>query len=133
MASELNGNHEIDKVETNKQMKGEKLGEFEEIVLLCICILYDDAYGLAIAREIEKRTKRNVTLSSVHKTLMRMEQKGYVTSGMGGANDSRGGRRKRLFSITNSGKEVIREAHEQRQQMWRAIPQVVWDLKLSLE
>ena len=103
------------------------LGEFEEIVLLTVGILYGDAYGLAITDEIEQRTGRNVTLSSVHKTLMRLEQKGYLHSRLGGATDERGGRKKRLFTITNSGKEVLREARQLRNTMWQAIPRIVWE------
>ncbi|MEQ9441289.1 MAG: PadR family transcriptional regulator [Cyclobacteriaceae bacterium] len=103
------------------------LGEFEEVVLLTVGILYDDAYGLAITDEIEQRTERNVKLSSVHKTLMRLEQKGYLHSYMGGATDERGGRQKRLFTITNSGKEVLHEARQQRNAMWQAIPRIVWE------
>lgn len=104
------------------------LGEFEEIVLLTVGILYDDAYGLAITDEIEQRTKRQVTLSSVHKTLMRLEQKGYLHSHMGGATEERGGRKKRLFTITNSGKEALREARQMRNALWQAIPRVVWEI-----
>jgi DNA-binding PadR family transcriptional regulator len=104
------------------------LGEFEEIVLLTVGILYEDAYGLAITDEIEQRTKRQVTLSSVHKTLMRLEQKGYLHSHMGGATEERGGRKKRLFTITNSGKEALHEARHMRNALWQAIPKVVWEI-----
>ncbi|MEM9672184.1 MAG: PadR family transcriptional regulator [Bacteroidota bacterium] len=103
------------------------LGEFEEIVLLTVGILYDDAYGLAITDEIEQRTNRKVTLSSVHKTLMRLEQKGYLYSHMGGATEERGGRKKRLFTITNSGKDALREAKQLRNALWQAVPRVVWE------
>lgn len=109
-------------------MKGTHLGEFEELVLLAVCILYDDAYGLAIMDEIEKRTGRTVTISSVHKALMRLEQKGFLHSRMGGATEERGGRKKRLFTITGSGKSALQEAREMRNGMWQAIPQVVWDI-----
>lgn len=117
----------LDIYETN--MKGTHLGEFEELVLLTVGILYDDAYGLAITDEIEERTGRTVTVSSVHKALMRMEQKGFLRSHMGGASEERGGRKKRLFTITNSGKEALREARAIRNELWNAIPQVVWDVK----
>jgi len=109
-------------------MKGTHLGEFEELVLLAVCILYDDAYGLSIMDEIEKRTGRTVTISSVHKALMRLEQKGFLHSHMGGATEARGGRKKRLFTITGSGKRAMQEAREMRNEMWNAIPRVVWDI-----
>lgn len=111
-------------------MKGTNIGEFEELVLLTVGILYDDAYGLAITDEIEARTARTVTVSSVHKALMRMEQKGFLRSHMGGATEERGGRNKRLFTITNTGKEALREARTMRNELWDAIPKIVWDLKL---
>lgn len=109
-------------------MKGTHLGEFEELVLLTVCILYNDAYGLSIMDEIEKRSGRNVTISSVHKALMRLEQKGFLHSQMGGATEERGGRKKRLFTITGSGKRALQEAKEIRNSMWQAIPQVVWEI-----
>jgi DNA-binding PadR family transcriptional regulator len=109
-------------------MKGTHLGEFEELVLLAVCILYDDAYGLSIMDEIEKRTGRTVTISSVHKALMRLEQKGFLHSHMGGATEARGGRKKRLFIITGSGKRAMQEAREMRNEMWNAIPRVVWEI-----
>ncbi len=115
----------LDIYETN--MKGTHLGEFEELVLLTVGILYNDAYGLAITDEIEQRTGRTVTISSVHKALMRMEQKGFLHSYMGGATEERGGRKKRLFTITNSGKEALREAYTMRNALWQAIPTIVWD------
>lgn len=108
-------------------MKGTNLGEFEELVLLTVGILYDDAYGLGITDEIERRTGRMVTVSSVHKALMRLEQKGFLHSHMGGATEERGGRKKRLFTITNSGKEALREARDMRNELWRAVPKIVWE------
>jgi PadR family transcriptional regulator, regulatory protein PadR len=63
-------------------MKGTYLGEFEELVLLATGILYDDAYGLAIVDELEKQTGRTVMMSSVHKALVRLEDKGYLKSHM---------------------------------------------------
>ena len=66
-------------------MKGTYLGEFEELVLLSVGILFEDAYGLAIADELEKQTERTVMISSVHKALVRLEEKGYLKSHMGGS------------------------------------------------
>lgn len=109
-------------------MKGTHLGEFEELVLLTVCILYDDAFGLSIMDEIENRTGRAVTISSVHKALMRLEQKGFLHSRMGGATEERGGRKKRLFTITGSGKSAIQEARQMRNEMWNAIPRVIWEV-----
>lgn len=108
-------------------MKGTHLGEFEELILLTVGILYDDAYGLGITQEIERRTGRTVTVSSVHKGLLRLEQKGFLHSRMGGATEARGGRNKRLFTITDSGKAALRGAWEMRNRLWHAIPPIVWE------
>ena len=64
-------------------MKGTNLGEFEEYVMLTVAILNDDAYGYAIQKEFENRTKRRVNLSSIHATLFRLEEKGFIKSKMG--------------------------------------------------
>src|SRR5690349_5181416 len=66
----------LDKGETN--MKGTYLGEFEELVLLAVGILFDDAYGLAIVDELEHKTGRPIMMSAVHKVLVRLEDKGYL-------------------------------------------------------
>lgn len=107
------------------------ISDFEEMVLLTVGILYDEAYGLAITDELERRTGRTYTISSVHKALMRLEERGMLHSRMGGATEERGGRKKRLFTITNSGKEALFEAKKTRETLWNAVPKVVWDLKLS--
>jgi len=107
-------------------MKGTYLGEFEELVLLAVGILYDDAYGLAIVDELERKTERNVMVSSVHKVLLRLEEKGYLESRMGGATRTRGGRDKRLYTLTESGKKALQYSRELRNGMWKEIPKIVW-------
>ena len=106
-------------------MKGTYLGEFEELVLLTVGILYDDAYGLAIVDELEKQTERNIMISSVHKALVRLEDKGYLKSYMGGATEMRGGRDKRLYTLTRAGIKVLNQSREMRNAMWREIPKIV--------
>ena len=108
-------------------MKGTYLGEFEELVLLSVGILFDDAYGLAIVDELEKQTGRNVMMSSVHKSLVRLEDKGYLKSHLGGATASRGGRDKRLYTLTQAGKKVLSDSREMRNDMWKQIPKIVWE------
>lgn len=108
-------------------MKGTYLGEFEELVLLTVGILFDDAYGLAIVDELEKQTGRNVMISSVHKSLVRLEEKGFLKSHMGGATDKRGGRDKRLYTLTQSGRKALNQARDLRNGMYKQIPKVVWD------
>ena len=105
-------------------MSKEYLGEFEEIILTLVCAMKDDAYGAAIADEIEARLQRNVKLSAVHVTLYRLEDKGYVKSKLGGATKERGGRRKRIYTITNAGLAILRAMKEVRVDLWKMIPQL---------
>lgn len=108
-------------------MKGTYLGEFEELVLLSVGILFDDAYGLAIADELEKQTERTVMISSVHKALVRLEEKGYLKSHMGGATETRGGRDKRLYKLTQAGIKVLNQSRELRNSMYKQVPKMVWE------
>lgn len=105
-------------------MAKEFLGEFEELVLTLVAALQDDAYGAAITEEIETRVKREVTLSAVHVTLYRLEDKGYVKSKTGGATKERGGRRKRIYTITSAGLAILRAMKEARIDLWKMVPQL---------
>lgn len=107
-------------------MKGTNLGEFEELVLLTVGILNDEAYSISIAREIKKVTKRNVSFVVVHSALNRLEEKGYVDSKLGGATNERGGRSKRYFSISAAGKKALLRTKEQRDELWSMIPKIVF-------
>ncbi len=102
------------------------LGEFEEIVLLLVGVLQDEAYGVAIMEELEKQTGRRVNISAVHSALRRLEQKGFVTSHLGGATTKRGGRRKRLFKLTGAGVQMLAQARELRNNLWRQIPKIAF-------
>src|ERR1041385_1734378 len=102
-------------------MAKEYLGEFEELILTLVAALQDEAYGAAIAMKIEKDLKREITLSAVHVTLYRLEDKGYIKSKVGGATNERGGRRKRIYSITNAGLAVLRTMKETRTEIWKLV------------
>ncbi len=102
-------------------MKGTSIGEFEELVLLSVGILNDDAYSLSILSELKMRTGRKVLISSVHKVLSRLEAKGLLESKMGGATKDRGGRSKKLYQVTGYGLKVLSESHELRNSMWNAM------------
>jgi PadR family transcriptional regulator, regulatory protein PadR len=106
-------------------MKGTYLGEFEEIVLLAVGILYDEAYGVSIRQEIENQTQRNVNIGAVHTALHRLEAKGYLSSRFGEAEEIRGGKRKRLFTLSASGINALRDAQAIRKQMWSQLPKVI--------
>jgi DNA-binding PadR family transcriptional regulator len=105
-------------------MKNKGLGEFEELVLLSVCILDSEAYGISVKREIEKHSGRSVMLGAVHITLYRLQDKGLLKSQLGGNTEKRGDRRKRLFRITKTGMNYLRAAQEVRQKMWELIPQL---------
>ncbi|HEX6223266.1 MAG TPA: helix-turn-helix transcriptional regulator [Chryseolinea sp.] len=109
----------------NTDMKGTYLGEFEEIVLLAVGILRDNAYGVSIRQEIEDQTQRNVNIGAVHTALHRLEEKGYLSSQFGEAEEVRGGKRKRLFSLTNGGIKALRDAQAIRKQMWSQLPKII--------
>ncbi len=105
-------------------MAKDYLGEFEELILTMVAALQDDAYGAAICEEIESKFRREVNLSAVHVTLYRLEDKGYVKSRMGGGTTERGGRRKRIFTITSAGLAILRAMKETRVELWKMVPQL---------
>ena len=105
-------------------MKKEFLGEFEELVLTIVAILEENAYGNAVVTEIKTRLNRDVVLSAVHITLYRLEDKGYLKSHIGKPLAERGGRRKRLFSLTNNGWSVLRFIRDMRLRLWKDLPQL---------
>src|SRR5450432_3367917 len=108
-------------------MKGTYLGEFEELVLLTVGILFGDAYGLAIVDELEKQTERTIMMSSVQKALVSLEEKGYIKWNMGGATETRGGRDKRLYTLTQAGVKVLNQSKELRNAMYKQVPKLVWE------
>ena len=100
------------------------LNDFEELLLTMVAALGENAYGAAITVDIEKRLKRKVTLSAVHVILYRLEDKGYVKSKVGGATKERGGRSKRIYTITSAGIAVLRSMKETRTELWKLVPQL---------
>src|SRR3989337_421847 len=103
-------------------MKRTSLGELEEIVLLVTASLQEDAYGVTITQEIEKQTGRSMGFNTVHTTLQRLEEKGFISSKMGGATEERGGRRKRYFKITALGSKALKNSKELREKLWKIVP-----------
>lgn len=100
------------------------LGNLDELVLLATGVLHTNAYALAVKQLIKEQTQRTIALPTIHAALYRLERRGFLDSEMGGATPERGGRRKRLFSITNAGMEVLAETRATREQMWGLIQQV---------
>lgn len=108
-------------------MKRYPLGEFEEIVLLTVGVLFNEAYGVSIKDEIENRLGRNVSVGALQSALRRMEEKGYLESRFGEKTNERGGRRKRFFVITNFGKKALEHSRDVRNSMWDDIPDLALD------
>mgnify|MGYP002783601869 FL=1 len=107
-------------------MRRTDLGEFEEVVLLAVAVLSPRAYSVVIAEELERETGQTVSTGAVHAALQRLEQKGYLRSEMGEATPERGGRRKRLFTVTALGGRVLGEVRSVRNRLWeRIVPQTI--------
>jgi PadR family transcriptional regulator, regulatory protein PadR len=87
----------------------DRLGQFEETILLALVRLRENAYGMAIRHEIAVRTGRDVSVGAVYTTLERLEQKGYVSSRIGEATAVRGGRAKRYFQIRAPGIKALND------------------------
>jgi PadR family transcriptional regulator, regulatory protein PadR len=107
-------------------MKKYQLGEFEEIVLLTVGILYKEAYGISVKTEIETRLSRNVSVGALQTALKRLERKGYLRSYEGETTEERAGRPKKYFEITAYGKKALEYSKQTRDELWSAIPKVAW-------
>ena len=99
-------------------MKG-YLGEFEELVLLTVASLDADAYGVKIQTAIESHTGRSISIGALHSTITRLEEKGFLKSWLGEPTQERGGRRKRNFELTQTGKSALHEMKSLRDELWK--------------
>ena len=102
-------------------MHGDHLGEFEQIVLLAVLRLGDEAYGVPIRREIEKRTGRRVTIGALYGTLARLERKGYVKSWSGDPTPERGGRARKYFRVERIGLRTLYKSRNALEAMWEGL------------
>jgi PadR family transcriptional regulator PadR len=102
-------------------MKGERLGEFEEFTLLAVRALGDNTYAVPIQEYVEKATARPVSLGAIYAALGRLEEKGFLRSGMSDAVAQRGGKARRVYTVTPSGLKTARDLHRVRQRIWNAI------------
>jgi PadR family transcriptional regulator PadR len=110
-------------------MKKTKLGEFEELVLLTVAALQDEAYGVEIKRELEARLRERLSVGSIQSALKRMEEKGFLTSEFGEATQKRGGKRKRIYTATPYAHRILAEMKEIRAGLWSSIPTLSPQLK----
>ena len=105
-------------------MRDQSLGEFEELVLLFVAALHDEAYGVSILESLEEKLEKNFNISAVHVALKRMEDKGFVRSRFGGVTTDRGGRRKKYYTITALGKRVLDDQYSLRTSIYKQIPKI---------
>jgi PadR family transcriptional regulator PadR len=103
-------------------MKETRLGEFEEIILLLAGILENQAYAFRIAGKFESQSGRSASIGAVHATLTRLEDKGLLKSEMGNATAERGGRRKRIYTITAYGRRALEASRDFRVSLWKQYP-----------
>lgn len=108
-------------------MKGTNLGELEELVLLIVANLFDNAYGVLIKQEIEEKCNRSITISTVHNVLQRLADKGYLESRYSDPTPERGGKRKLLFRVSKSGQEALTHSKSMRDTLWSGIPKVAFE------
>ena len=105
-------------------MKGTYIGEFEELVLLAIGALADEAYGVAIKDFIAEKTGRKSSIGALHSALSRLEDKGFVKTRIGEATKIRGGRRKKFYNITIGGQTALTKVNAQRNDLYEMIPKL---------
>jgi len=103
-------------------MKGTHLGEFEELVLLSVGALGDDAYGVTVKEFITEKTNRKPSIGALHSALSRLEAKGFLNIKIGESTKIRGGRRKKYYIITIAGKEALKIINAQRSELFGMIP-----------
>ena len=97
------------------------MGEFEQLVLLALLHRGNDAYGMEIREEIEKRTGRDVSYGAVYTTLDRLERKGYVAHRVGESTPERGGRARKYFRVEPAGREALAQSRELLEVMWKGV------------
>ena len=103
-------------------MSDQRLGEFEEIILLLVGILADEAYAFHIGEAYTRQTGKSSSIGAIHSTLSRLEQKGFLKSLHSDPTPVRGGRRKRIYRITALGQRALTASRQLRQSLWNQFP-----------
>ena len=103
------------------------LGEFEELVLLMVAALHDQAYGVSILASLEEKLNKKVNISAIHVALKRLENKGFTNSNYGGITSARGGRRKKFYVITAAGKKALDKQYVLRTSIYQQIPEITFN------
>lgn len=101
------------------------VGEFEQMLLLAMLRLGDDAYGVRLMEELERRVGRRVSRGSVYVTLDRLEEKGWVESHHSGSRPERGGRPRRIVGVTAEGLEALRKSRAALMSLWDGLEEAL--------
>ncbi|MEO9805757.1 MAG: PadR family transcriptional regulator [Reichenbachiella sp.] len=96
------------------------IGSLEEIVLM-ILMKYERCSGVEIAKYHDEALNKAISLPAIHVVLKRMEKKGWVSSEFGSPTAARGGRRKRIYWASSSGRAVVTQVHETKARLWDSI------------
>ena len=100
----------------------------EEFILLAVWKLQDDAYSIPIQEKLNEITDKDWSLGGIYMPLERLEKRGYLKSTLSDSTPERGGRHKRIYSLTTAGKEALRYAYEVQQTIWRGVPKLMFGL-----
>ena len=109
-------------------MERAQVGELEELVLLSVGSLLNEAYAVSILKVIKEHTQRHLDVTAVHSVLRRLEKKGYISSQMGEATPVRGGRRKKYFTLTQAGRKVLDDIMQVRLTLYNQLPKLSLNL-----
>ena len=107
---------------------GKGLGNLEEVILLIIAIMHgDEIYGFSVMLKYKEQTGKSLSMPAVHTVLKRLEKKGFLNSTMGAASNKRGGKRKRLYQITQYGYRILAEIQENRARLWGMVGEIKFE------
>lgn len=102
----------------------QNLGNLEETILLIVAVMSDEAYGYTVSEEYFRNMENRISISAVHTVLKRLEKKGLIKSEMGGATAERGGRRKRIFKVSEAGMNTLESIQNNRMKLWDMMPKL---------
>ena len=105
----------------------EEISKAEEMVLLAIWRLADEAYGVSIRRQIQKNTNKDYTYGTLYGLLRQMERKGYIKKIKGEPLPKKGGRSKSYFKLTSVGIRSLKDANELHKRMWKDINELSFE------
>lgn len=97
------------------------LGEFEQIVLLAVARLEREGYGMAIRREIEARSGRDVSIGAVYATIERLLDKGYLQATAAAPAERTDARARRFYQLTRAGVTALETSRDVQARMWAGV------------